>query len=166
MCNVEQHTLLAKQHDPDAGFDSSEAYRIVRSRKGAQSAHDAVLIISRGHVALNGSYRDIRAATLRDTAEPGRACHQRVELRDVPQYVWTDDTFPQNTGLSGCGMNPLRGLLRVHTRSSLYPRPIPRPGGAIEVGTGRAQDKRRGDPRVGFIVTNLTWWAGDGGEVL
>ena len=37
-------------------------------------------------VALNGSYSDIRAATLRDAAEPGRACHQRVVFWESVVY--------------------------------------------------------------------------------
>ena len=46
--------------------------------------------------------------------------------------------FPKY-GLSGCGIDPLRGPLSVHPRSGLYPRLTPRPGGAIEAGTGRVE---------------------------
>ena len=36
-------------------------------------------------------------------------------------------THSREYGLFGCRINPLRDLLRVHSRSTKYPRLIPRP---------------------------------------
>jgi hypothetical protein len=51
---------------------------------------------------------------------------QRVDIWDTSENALIDDVFTKY-GLSGFGINPLRGLLSGHSRSGLYPRLMPRP---------------------------------------